>query len=269
MARRAFGRSTASSADGACGSTTSSSSLRCCCSPPPTLGRSSVRKVRRSPRALVLDGVRPRLPVAARRAQHPRLRRGKWLQNIGGISSWLPAAMVIAAGAVSCGCSARRRRSRRRARPARRSVDDAQPVVGDVLRLLGVRNRIVLGPGSAQSAADDPRGMLIAGVIITLIYIAGTLAVLVAVPADGSRSAGASPKRWRSCRRGSAGSAWARSPARCLRRQIAGTSAWAAGAARVSFAAGLDRVMPEAMARLHPRYRTPHVALIVQASSRR
>jgi amino acid transporter len=43
-------------------------------------------------------------------------------------------------------------------------------------------------------------------------------------------------------------------------------SSWAAGSARVSFAAGLDRVLPAAMARLHPRYRTPHVALIVQAA---
>jgi amino acid transporter len=42
-------------------------------------------------------------------------------------------------------------------------------------------------------------------------------------------------------------------------------SSWAAGSARVSFAAGLDRVLPSAMARLHPRYQTPHVALIVQA----
>ena len=46
---------------------------------------------------------------------------------------------------------------------------------------------------------------------------------------------------------------------------VAGVSAWASGAARVSFAAGLDRVMPEAMARLHPTHQTPHVALIVQA----
>jgi glutamate:GABA antiporter len=46
---------------------------------------------------------------------------------------------------------------------------------------------------------------------------------------------------------------------------IAGMSSWAAGSARVSFAAGLDRVLPAAMARLHPRYRTPHVALIVQS----
>jgi amino acid transporter len=32
----------------------------------------------------------------------------------------------------------------------------------------------------------------------------------------------------------------------------------------VPFAAGVDSVMPAAFAKLHPKYRTPHVALIVQ-----
>src|SRR6185436_6403891 len=46
---------------------------------------------------------------------------------------------------------------------------------------------------------------------------------------------------------------------------IGGTSSWIAGAARVPFAAGVDAAMPSAFAKLHPKYRTPHVALIVQA----
>jgi amino acid transporter len=46
---------------------------------------------------------------------------------------------------------------------------------------------------------------------------------------------------------------------------LAGTASWTAGAARVPFAAGVDSAMPKAFARLHPRYRTPYVALIVQS----
>jgi amino acid transporter len=45
---------------------------------------------------------------------------------------------------------------------------------------------------------------------------------------------------------------------------IGGTNSWVAGAARVPFAAGVDTVLPSAFGRLHERYRTPHVALIVQ-----
>jgi amino acid transporter len=35
----------------------------------------------------------------------------------------------------------------------------------------------------------------------------------------------------------------------------------------VPFAAGVDAVLPSAFARLHDRYRTPHVALVVQAAA--
>jgi amino acid transporter len=36
------------------------------------------------------------------------------------------------------------------------------------------------------------------------------------------------------------------------------------GSARIPFVAGLDCYMPSAMGKVHPRYATPHVALIVQ-----
>lgn len=37
------------------------------------------------------------------------------------------------------------------------------------------------------------------------------------------------------------------------------------GAARIPFVAGLDSHMPAAIGKVHPRYATPHVALVVQA----
>jgi amino acid transporter len=45
---------------------------------------------------------------------------------------------------------------------------------------------------------------------------------------------------------------------------LAITNSWMAGAARIPFAAGGTSAMPAALARLHPRYRTPHVAIVVQ-----
>src|SRR3981189_1080815 len=37
------------------------------------------------------------------------------------------------------------------------------------------------------------------------------------------------------------------------------------GSARIPFVAGLDSYMPSWLGRVHPRYRTPYAALIVQA----
>ena len=40
-------------------------------------------------------------------------------------------------------------------------------------------------------------------------------------------------------------------------------SAWLGGSARIPFVAGLDHYLPAALGRLHRRYATPYVALIV------
>ena len=42
-------------------------------------------------------------------------------------------------------------------------------------------------------------------------------------------------------------------------------SAWLGGSARIPFVAGLDSYMPAWMGKVHPRYATPYVALIVHA----
>ena len=47
---------------------------------------------------------------------------------------------------------------------------------------------------------------------------------------------------------------------------LGGVGAWFAATARLPFVAGLDRYLPTAFGELHPRWRTPHVALLVQAA---
>ena len=47
---------------------------------------------------------------------------------------------------------------------------------------------------------------------------------------------------------------------------IGGVGAWLTGPARVAFAIGLDRYFPPAFGRIHPRWKTPYVAILVQAA---
>src|SRR5207253_7364268 len=47
--------------------------------------------------------------------------------------------------------------------------------------------------------------------------------------------------------------------------RIGGLGAWLTGSARVAFVVGLDRYFPPAFARVHPRWRTPYVAILIQA----
>jgi amino acid transporter len=46
---------------------------------------------------------------------------------------------------------------------------------------------------------------------------------------------------------------------------LGGVGGWFAATARLPFVAGIDRYLPRAFGSLHPRWRTPHVALLVQA----
>jgi amino acid transporter len=47
--------------------------------------------------------------------------------------------------------------------------------------------------------------------------------------------------------------------------QVGGVGAWLSGSARVAFVVGLDRYFPPAFGRVHPRWRTPYVAILIQA----
>jgi amino acid transporter len=46
---------------------------------------------------------------------------------------------------------------------------------------------------------------------------------------------------------------------------VAGVGAWLSGPARVAFVIGLDRYFPPAFGKVHPKWRTPYVAILVQA----
>ena len=46
---------------------------------------------------------------------------------------------------------------------------------------------------------------------------------------------------------------------------IGGVGGWFAATARLPFVAGIDNFLPPAFGRLHPKWGTPHVALLVQA----
>jgi amino acid transporter len=110
-----------------------------------------------------------------------------------------------------------------------------------------------------------PRSIVLSGIAITAIYLLSSASILVAVPASelAERSGIADAVDVVTTRLGFAGIG-AFIAVLLVVGSIGGTSSWIAGAARVPFAAGVDAAMPAAFARLHERYRTPHVALVVQ-----
>src|SRR5208283_5956499 len=100
-------------------------------------------------------------------------------------------------------------------------------------------------------------GLLYIGVTLTLLVAVGKndISVLQGIVQAVSHMAG------------KVGVIWIVTPfAVMLSLSIAGIgSAWMGGSARIPFVAGLDSYMPSWLGRVHPKYRTPYAALIVQA----
>lgn len=51
----------------------------------------------------------------------------------------------------------------------------------------------------------------------------------------------------------------------CIISVLGTTVGWLLATARMSFAAGKDKIFPEVFAKVHPKYNTPHVSLIISA----
>lgn len=107
--------------------------------------------------------------------------------------------------------------------------------------------------------------IVIAGAAATAIYVAGSAAVLVAIPGDSlAERSGIAEAIELVARRVGLGGLGGLTAGLLALGAIAQTNSWVAAAARVPFAAAADRSLPAFFARLHPRYQTPHVALVVQ-----
>lgn len=198
------------------------------------------------------------------------LNTGKWLQNIGSAGIWLPAGLLIAAGAYALAEFGS-------ATPFT-AASLVPPLDSEFLETVslwsamcfafsGFEITALVGQEVKRPERTIPLGVLIGGAAAAGIYIVGSVSVLVALPVDSLRELrGVTDAIDQVGTRVGLPSLAGIVGGLIALSAIAGTLSWMASAARVPFAAGVDRVMPPALGSLHPRFRTPHVALIVQGA---
>jgi amino acid transporter len=187
------------------------------------------------------------------------MRFGKWINNIGGVGSVATVALVVLAGLAA------------RAQGMAATPPVVEGSVLDMASGLSVMCFAFIGIELASTMADEirdpardvPRAVTIVGVISLASYVAVTDALLVLVP---SGELGAIQGVMQGVSRGAAtiGAGWL-VPVIAVVMSLAiggAASAWLAGPARIPFVAGLDRALPSALGRVHPRWGSPHIALI-------
>lgn len=193
------------------------------------------------------------------------LGAGRWLQTLGGLANWTPAFLLIIAGVVSLVTVGSATSF------APRELVPHDDVLGTVslwsalcFAFSGFEVSGFVGQEVKNPRRTIPLGVLIAGVVVTVIYIAGSTSVLVALPVGvlNERSGIADAVAMAGSHIGLVGLGAVTGGLVAL-GALAGTNSWFGGAARVPFAAGVDRALPPSFARLDARG-TPRSALITQ-----
>jgi glutamate:GABA antiporter len=191
---------------------------------------------------------------------------GKWVNNFGGVGTLVAAAVLIGIGAWTFGTHGANLRSSDLVHP---HLDwTAVSVFGTMcFSLIGLELASVMGDEIRNPQRTLPSAIALSGIACGLLYAATTAALLIAIPA-GQIGVVQGIVEAVSRMSQQVGLPWILPAlAIILSTSVIGiASAWLTGAARLPFVFGLDRYLPPALGRLHPRYKTPHVALIAQSA---
>ena len=192
------------------------------------------------------------------------LRYGRWLNNLGAIGTWVPAVLLVLLGGW-----------------ALLKYGAATPFLAPSLVPSITKDTVVfftlicfafsgldLGPLMAGEIIEPrknvPRAIFISGVIITLIYVLGTAALLIALPQQeigilsgvGRAIAAVQDKMGFGLLAGASAFLIALGG-------MGGVGSWLAGSSRIPYVAGIDRYLPTAFGKVHPRFGSPHIALLL------
>jgi glutamate:GABA antiporter len=187
---------------------------------------------------------------------------GKWIQNIGGLGAFLSVALVLAAAAAvfSSGAGAHA--------PTTTGFSWEMATSFAVMcnALVGIELASTMGDEIRDPKRDLGPAIAIAGAVSIGSYLLVTGAVLLLVPVGQlgviqgiMQAVGAGAN--------AAHIGWIIVPLALVMGIATGgaASAWFAGSSRIPFVAGLTSALPPSLGRVHPRFHSPHVALITCA----
>jgi len=194
------------------------------------------------------------------------LNIGKWLQNAGGVGTYLPLLILAAVAVVVW----KRHGSATHFTRANMMPMWNWDTVNFWSQIAFAFTGLELVSAMSEEVRDPrrtlPRAVFGAGALIALMYIGGTFAVLALAPAgELDPQSGV----FHAIAVGSAalglGFIGVVAAVLVTAGNAGGVGSTVAGIARVPFQVGIDRYLPAAFGKIHPKWRTPWVSILVQA----
>jgi len=189
---------------------------------------------------------------------------GKWLNNIGAFGSLLPLTALLLLGAASYWKFGAAIHVTAADFVPHWSLDNAVFWSSVFFAFSAVEGASAMGDEIQNPRRNIPIALLVGGIILTIGYIGGTAALLFTLPAQAVSGPdgfvhGIEQLATR------LGMGWLLAPMALLvaLNAVGGAAGNLSASARLPFVAGVDRYLPPAFGRIHPRYRTPWIALAI------
>ncbi|HUJ41178.1 MAG TPA: APC family permease [Candidatus Acidoferrales bacterium] len=193
------------------------------------------------------------------------LESGTWINNLGAAGMWIPILVLVGIAVALLRSSAPATHFSAASLVPRASLQDAIFWSAITFALCGCEAASFMGDEIENPRRNVPRALLAGSLLSVLGYMIGTVAILLILPSRLVDSLEGLPQ---AVAAGAArlGISGVLAPVALLIvvSNVGAASAFLAACSRVPFVAGLDRYLPEAFGRLHPRFGTPHVSLWFQ-----
>lgn len=192
------------------------------------------------------------------------IEAGKWLNNICSIGGWLPISILLVLAIVVASQHGSATRFTIATMTPHLSLQNAIFWSTIFFAFSGCECASFMGEEMENAQRILPRALLTAGSIIAVAYIAGTTAMLIALPSEAVSGVDGFMRgiEQLTTRLGIPGLVPLMAILVTL-SAVGGAAGFLSSTSRLPFVAGIDRYLPAAFGSIHPRFRTPWIALIV------
>jgi amino acid transporter len=194
------------------------------------------------------------------------LNIGKWLQNAGGVATYLPLSILVILGGIWW---------LKHGSVTTYTWANVMPTWNwDTVNFWSQIAFAFTGLELVSAMSGEiheprktlPRALIAAAALIAAMYVIGTFSVLAIVPAnDVDPKSGVFHAITLGSNALKIGFVGILAALLVTVGNAGGVGSTVAGIARVPFVVGIDRYLPKAFGKIHPKWRTPYISIIVQA----
>jgi amino acid transporter len=192
------------------------------------------------------------------------LARAKWIPNAGAVVMVIMVAILAGAAIIL----------ERRFGTATTFAGALVPDIADpalvksfatmMLGLVGFELAPLMGGEISEPRRVIPRAIVLSGLLVVAFYVVGTWALLAALPREQIEALSGVPEAIATIAERLGMPALGPIVSLLMALGSVGVlAAWVTGGVRMPYVVGVDRYLPPALGRLHPRWRTPVIALVV------